>query len=62
MENTLVKDKKYSGRYVALKEFGDKTVIADGKDPNEAIRNANKKGLKDPVILFVPAKDMVQIY
>ena len=62
MENTLVKDRKFGGRYVALKEFGDEKVVADGKDPNEAIRNAEQKGLKNPVILFVPEKDMVQIY
>ena len=62
MENTLLKDKKYGGRYVALKEFGDEAVVADGKDPNEAIRKAGQKGLKNPVILFVPEKDMVQIY
>lgn len=62
MENTLLKDKKYSGRFVALKDFDDKTVIIDGKTPNEVFEKARQKGYKEPVILYVPVKDMVQIY
>ena len=62
MDNTLVKGKKYSGCYVALKDFGDNEVITDGKDPDELFRKAAQKGCKDPVILFVPEKDMVRIY
>ena len=62
MDNTLIKDERYSGRFVALKSFDDKTVIADGKDPREVLEKSVKKGYKNPVILFVPVKDMVQIY
>ncbi|MBM3249081.1 MAG: hypothetical protein FJZ10_06675 [Candidatus Omnitrophica bacterium] len=62
MEQTLIKDRKYNGRYVAIKDFNDNTVIADGKDPQETYEKALKNGYKDPVILFVPFKDMVQIY
>lgn len=58
----MLKDEKYTGRYIAIKDFGDKTVIADGKSPNEVFKNAQQKGCKDPVILFVPIRDMVQIY
>jgi hypothetical protein len=62
MANTLIKDEKYNGKYVALKDFADQTVVADGKNPGEAFENATKKGYQNPVILFVPSKDMVQIY
>ena len=62
MEQTLLKDTKYNGRYVALRNFNDPTVIADGGDPKEAYENALKNGCADPVILFVPSKDMAQIY
>ena len=62
MKNVLLKDKKYSGRFVALKEFGNETVVAYGKDTNEALRKAKQKGFRDPVILFVPEKNMVHIY
>ncbi|MFZ5799912.1 MAG: DUF5678 domain-containing protein [Candidatus Omnitrophota bacterium] len=62
MEQTLIKERKYNGRYVAIKDFNDYTVIADGKDPQEVFEKAARGGYKDPVILFVPLKDMVQIY
>jgi len=62
MKNTLVKDEKYGGRFVALKDFDDRTVIVDGKNPSEVLEKATQKGYKNPVILFVPIRDMVQIY
>ena len=58
----LVKEKKYSGQYVALKDFKDSTVIGSGSQPQEAYEKAAKKGYKDPVIVYVPPKDVVQIY
>lgn len=59
MDNILVKDEKYNGRYVALKDFNDSTVISDGKDPKEAFESAVKKGVPEPVILYMPNKGMV---
>jgi hypothetical protein len=51
---TLVSNKKYAGKYVALKSFVENKVIASGKNPSEVIKRANKKGIKDPVLIFVP--------
>lgn len=62
MKQTLLKEKKYSGRYVALKDYDTHIVIADGKEPQEAYEAAIKKGCADPVILYVPIKGMVHIY
>ena len=62
MEQTLIKDNKYNGRYIAIKDFTDNTIVGDGKEPQEAYEKALGKGFKDPVILYVPLKDMVQIY
>jgi len=62
MIKTLLKSSNYNGRYVAMKDFDDTAVIADGVDPQEAYEKAIKKGLKNPVITFVPVKNMVQIY
>lgn len=62
MEQVLIKENKYNGRYVAIKDFDDSTVIADGKDPKEAYDKAIKQGYSNPVIVFIPTKDMVQIY
>jgi hypothetical protein len=62
MEQVLIKEKKYNGRYVALKDYETHDVIADGKDPQEAYETATKKGCNDPVIVYVPVEGMVQIY
>jgi len=62
MEQTLIGERKYNGRYVAIKDFNDHIVIADGEDPQEVYELALKKGYPNPVILYVPLKDMVQIY
>jgi hypothetical protein len=61
--NILVKDgDKYGGKYVATKSFKDKKVISFGKNPSKVFEKAKKKGVKDPVIFYVPEKDMVHIY
>ena len=62
MNNVLIKSEKYNGKYVAIKSFTDYTVIGEGKEPKEAIEEANKKGYTNPVVIFVPHEDMVQIY
>lgn len=62
MEHLLIKEKKYDGKYVAIEDFKSATVISDGSDPKEVYEKAVKKGYSNPVIIFVPAKDMVQIY
>lgn len=62
MVQALIKDSGYEGRYVALKSFEDSTVISDGITPQEAYKKAVEKGFAKPVLVFVPIKDMVQIY
>ncbi|MFA4888407.1 MAG: DUF5678 domain-containing protein [Candidatus Omnitrophota bacterium] len=62
MVQTLIKDNSYNGKYVALKDFNDSTVISDGATPQEAYEKAIQKGYSHPVLIFVPQKDMVQIY
>jgi len=62
MIKTLIKTSNYNGKYVAMKDFNDHTVIADGATPQEVYEKAVRKGLKNPVVTFVPSKDMVQIY
>ena len=62
MIQTLVKDKKYIGKYVAMEDFDNPKVIGAGNTPTEAYEKALSKGHNTPVIAFVPAKDMVQIY
>ena len=62
MEIVLVNTNEYDGRYVAMKSFDDRTVVGVGDDPEAAIKDALRKGYEDPVIIYVPEKDMVHIY
>jgi len=62
MEHTLIKERKYNGRYVAMKNFGDNTIIADGKNPHEVYEKAVQRGCSVPVVVYIPIKGMVQIY
>jgi len=62
MEQVLLKEVKYSGQYVAIKDINDPVVIASGDDPQKIYEEAARKGYSEPVILYIPAKDMVQIY
>ena len=62
-DNVLVNDAdKYGGQYVATKSFTDKDVVTSGPDLIEVYNEAKKKGADDPVVFFVPEKDVVQIY
>ncbi len=59
----LINDaEKYGGQYVATRTFQDKTVLASGSDPAKVYNYAKRKGADDPVVFYVPKKDVVQIY
>jgi len=61
--NILVKNaEKYGGKYVATRSFKNKNVLSSGDDPTKVFNEAKSKGAKDPVIFYVPEKDMVHIY
>lgn len=62
MAKVLLKNAKFEGRYVAIRDFDDSVVIADGKNPDEAYGKAFKKGVRNPVVFYVPIKGMVHIY
>lgn len=62
MDQALIKEKKYSGQYITIKDFNDPTVITHGDNPQKIYEEAIKKGFSEPVIIFVPNEDMVQIY
>ena len=62
MVQTLIKQKKFYGKYVALKDFNDRKPIADGKNPDEVYALALKRGCLDPMIVYIPMEGMVHIY
>ena len=62
MEKILLHSKKYSGQYIALRSVEDNTIVASGKTPAEALKNAADKGEDSPYLLYVPAEESVHIY
>lgn len=62
MIQALIENSNFNGVYVALKSFSDHSVVGSGATPQEAYIQAEKNNCKNPVITFVPSKDMVQIY
>jgi len=62
MEKVLVNSDQYNGRYVAMRSFDDHTIIGVGEDPETAIKEALSKGFDNPVLLYIPEKEIVHIY
>lgn len=58
---TIEISKEYENLFVALKSGTDNTVVGKGKTPLEAINEAEKNGVKEPVITFI-AKDEDDVY
>ena len=62
MEKLLVATDEFNGRYVAMKSVDDNTIVRVGDDPEIALNDAEAKGFKDPVLLYIPERDLVHIY
>ncbi|MBU2623723.1 MAG: hypothetical protein KKD92_15550 [Proteobacteria bacterium] len=63
MNRVLLKDgEKYGGQYVATRSFKDRKVVSYGREPSKVFNEAKEKGVKEPVVFYVPKKGMVQIY
>lgn len=61
--NVLVKDsEKFGGKFVATRSFENKKVLSHGTDPAKVFNEAKEKGVKDPVVFYVPQKNITQIY
>jgi hypothetical protein len=61
-ELKFLADKKYEGKFVALRSLTDNTIIAYGDDPSEVISLAADKGVEEPIIFFVPEADVRYAY
>ncbi len=62
MEKILVTTDEFNSRYVAMKSVDDNTIVGVGDDPEKALREAEEKGFKNPILLYIPEKDLVHIY
>ena len=59
----IVEDrKKYTGQYVAKESFKSLKVVSFGSDPLEVWKDAEEKGVKDPVVFYIPSSKLVHIY
>ena len=58
----LITEEGYEGKYVAMRSMSDRTIIASGSNPDAVMKQANKKGVTDPVIFFVPNHDITLVY
>lgn len=59
---TLVDNEEYQGKYVALRSFSDNTVLSSGDKPEKVMDAARETGAEEPVIIYVPKRDMTYIY
>ena len=62
MERVLINSDKYIGKYVAIVNAENNTIIGSGSTPQDALTAAENKGFKNPFLFFVPADNLVHIY
>ena len=62
IEHALITEQGYDGKYVALKSFIDRKVVASGDDPRLVMKQAKKTGYENPVIFFIPQQDVSLVY
>ena len=60
--NVLFKDNKYRGKYVAVKSMSKPKVISSGTNPKTVHDKAVKEGVEKPLLIFVPKKNIANIY
>ncbi|MEI9475192.1 MAG: DUF5678 domain-containing protein [Deltaproteobacteria bacterium] len=59
----LTKDgKKYGGKYVATRSFKNRSVVCAGTDPIKVVAEAKKRGVQEPVLIYIPEKGTIHIY
>ena len=61
-EQVLIAEEGYEGKYVALRSFLDRSVIASGNDPKIVMAQAHEQGINNPVLFFVPEQDATFVY
>lgn len=59
---TLVNDERYEGTFVALKPFTYGTVISSSSTAIQVIEESRKKGVHEPVVVFIPMHGSTHIY
>jgi len=61
-EQVLITEEGCEGKYVALRSFTDRTVVACGDNPKIVMEQALQKGCTEPVVFFVPEHNISLVY
>jgi len=59
---SLVKSDDFSGKYVAVADFATDEVVASGDNLTAVFADARERGFDEPVVFFVPDKNLPQLY
>ena len=62
MDNFLVTEGGYEGKYVALRSPSDNTIVGSGNTPEEASNLAHANGCAAPILPYVEESNIAQIY
>ncbi|MBI5901868.1 MAG: hypothetical protein HZB84_00055 [Deltaproteobacteria bacterium] len=63
MPNVLINNAElYDGKYVAIRSFLEKDVFCSGDDPVKVYNSAKEAGIDDPVVFYIPERNLVHIY
>lgn len=60
--NILVRDNKHEGKFIAFRSVSDRTIVAEGSNPDTVILKAKKAGYENPMIMYVPDKNLTCCY
>ncbi len=61
-EQVLINEDGFEGKYVALRSFTDRTVVASGDNPETVMEQARQAGYSEPVIFYVPEHNITLVY
>ena len=63
-KHVIIKDVKpeYYGKYIAMSNFFNGEAVAYNKKPLRAIKEAEKKGYHNPIIVYCPEPNVTQIF
>lgn len=63
MDNVLINNAElYDGKYVATKSFTDKDAVCSGDNLVQVYNEAQRLGVEDPVVFYIPKRGMTHIY
>jgi hypothetical protein len=62
MKKRRIDRKEFGGKYVATKSYTDTKVIVSGDSLLEVYDRAIEKGIKEPVIDYIPQEGVVCIF